>query len=147
MSAIETLPDVEGALVTFLKANAAVAALVGTRVFYGIPKAAKPDAWPLITVQRIGGGDDPSEAPVDVALLQVDCWGTISANGYGEKLPCTQLTNAVRSACRSFAGPTLAAGVYAAGIDVQSVIWLPDPANDRPRYSLTVEVAALSTPE
>lgn len=144
MSAVEELPDVEGALVAFLKANTAVAALVATRVFYGIPKATP--VWPLVTVARIGGGDDASDAPVDEGVLQVDCWGTISTSGYGQKLPCTQLKNAVRSALRSFTGGVLATGVYAGGITVQSDIWLPDPADDRPRYSLIVELAALSIP-
>jgi hypothetical protein len=147
MSVVETLPDVEGAMRTWLRTIPAVTAVVAQRVFFGVPKAAVEATFPLVVVQRVGGGDDASEAPIDVALIQLDCWGSLGANGIGDKASATRLCNAVRSACRSFWGPQLVPGVDAAGITVQSVIWLPDPANDRPRYSLTVEVAAISTPE
>lgn len=146
MSAVEVLPDTEGAVRTFLRANAAVAAIVGARVFFGVPKGATEASFPLVVVQRVGGGDSDSEAPVDEALLQVDCWGSISAeSGYGVKATATALKNAVRSAFKSFNGGQLVAGVECGGFTVQSDIWLPDPENDRPRYSLTVEAAAIST--
>ena len=39
----------------------------------------------------------------------------------------------------------LTTGVTAHGVNVESVLWLPDSDNDRPRYSVTAEVAAIST--
>jgi hypothetical protein len=29
------------------------------------------------------------------------------------------------------------------GANVESVVWLPDPDNDRPRYAVTAEVSAI----
>ena len=143
---VDVFPDVEGALVTFLKANAGVSAIVAARVFFGLPKGATEATYPLIVVMRVGGGDDASEVPIDNALVQIDVWGAISTKGYGLKAGCTTLANAVRSACRSVVGSTtIAPGVDAAGIQVQSAIWMPDPANDRPRYVLTAEVSAISS--
>jgi hypothetical protein len=140
------MPDVEGGVRTFLRANAEVAAIVGQRVFFGVPKGATEATFPLVTVSRIGGGDDFSEVPIDIALLQIDCWGGIDDSGNGKKAEAVSLLNAVRNACLAIRGRTaLNSSVDAAGIFVQSVVWLPDPANDRPRYSVTAEVTAIST--
>jgi hypothetical protein len=140
------MPDVEGGVRTFLRANAEVAAIVGQRVFFGVPKGATEATFPLVTVSRIGGGDDFSEVPIDIALLQIDCWGGIDDSGNGKKAEAVSLLNAVRNACLAIRGRVaLNSSVDAAGIFVQSVVWLPDPANDRPRYSVTAEVTAIST--
>lgn len=140
----EVFPDTEGAMRAWLRSHTAVSALVGARVFFGIPK--KNPTFPLITVQRIGGGDDVSDAPLDIALLQIDCWGEIDASGNGVKAGATALVNAVRTALRAVGTDTqLTTGVTAHGVNVESVLWLPDPDNDRPRYSVTAEVAAIST--
>lgn len=143
MSVTETLPDVEGAVVALLRAFPAVASITGARTFFGIPKGATEATFPLNVVQRVGGGDDPGEAPVDLALIQIDCWGRIGASGNGLKAECTAQTNAVRSALRSITGSTDGSDV--AGITVQSVIWLPDPSNDRPRYVVTAEATAIDS--
>jgi hypothetical protein len=75
------MPDVEGGVRTFLRANAGVAAIVGQRVFFGVPKGATEATFPLVTVSRVGGGDDFSDVPIDVALVQIDCWGGIDDLG------------------------------------------------------------------
>lgn len=134
----ESWPDVEGALRAYLRADAGVAAIVGARVFFGVPRGATEATFPLITVQRVGGGADTSEAPLDIALVQIDCWGVLDASGNGDKAGATALLNTVRSACSHVTDPTIR------GINVQTVIWLPDPDTDRPRYSVTAEVAAIS---
>lgn len=141
------MPDVEGGVRTFLRAQAGVTAIVGQRVFFGIPKNADENTFPLVVVSRVGGGDDPEgEAPVDNALMQIDCWGGIDTSGNGKKAQAVALVNAVRDALFAVRGRTaLSSTVDAAGIVVQSVVWLPDPSNDRPRYSLTAEVTAIST--
>jgi len=142
----DNFPDVEGAVRDWLKAKTAIATIVATRVFFGIPKGAVETSYPLVTVARVGGGDSGSDAPDDNALVQIDCWGSLSANGFGDKAGCRTLANKVRAACKAVTGSqTLVAGVDAGGMTVVSDIWLPDPANDRPRYALTVEVAAIST--
>jgi len=142
----DTLPDVEGGLRTYLRANTGVSTIVGQRVFFGVPKSAVEATFPLVTVQRVGGGDPGGEAPVDVALVQIDCWGSIDSSGNGDKAEAWTVVNAVRSALRVVNGrTTLKSGVAAFGITVESVVWLPDPDNDRPRYSVTAEVTAISS--
>lgn len=139
---MSTWADVEGAVRDHLRADAGVAALVGARVFFGIPKTAPAGSWPLVVVQRVGGGQDGSDAPVDVALVQVDCWGTLDGSGNGVKSVATALVNTVRAALETV-GTDQAAVLR--GAVVQSVLWLPDPDNDRPRYAVTAEVTALSS--
>lgn len=140
------MPDVEGALRIFLRANAGVAAIVGQRVFFGVPKNAVEATFPLVTVQRVGGGDDEGEAPIDLALVQIDAWGGLDASGNGKKSEAAALMSAIRNALFAIRARTaLSSTVDAAGISVQSVVWLPDPDNDRPRYSVTAEVTAIST--
>lgn len=137
-------PDVEGALRTWLRGRAAVSALVGQRVFFGVPE--KASTWPLVTVRRVGGGDDPGIAPVDRALVQIDVWGDIDASGHGKKADATTLVNTLRAELSAVDRRTaLSASVDALGISVESVVWLPDPDNDRPRYVVTAEVTTLSS--
>jgi hypothetical protein len=132
---VSTWPDAEGATRTWLRADAGVVAQMSTRVFFGVPK---PTAtYPLATVQRIGGGPGAGDAPVDEALLQIDVWGDKHANGNGNKAGCWTATAAVLAALEVVNDTLIATGVRAA-INVESVNWLPDPADDRPRYVITV---------
>lgn len=137
---MSTWPDVEGLLRTYLRADAGVAAIVGQRVFFGVPRGATEATYPLVVVQRVGGGQDASEAPLDVALVQVDCWGSI-ANGNGLKAACTALVNSVRAALEAV-GTDQTSALKGAG--VESVLWLPEVDNDRPRYAVTAVVSAIS---
>lgn len=133
-------PDVEGAMRTYLRAASNVHALVGNRVFFGVPKS---PTWPLVTVALAGGIDDPSDAPVDQSLLQIDCWGEINESGTGIKAGATALVNAVRSAVWRLNHSTYrTSGCVLHGGAVVSAVWLPDPDTDRPRYSVTAEVTA-----
>lgn len=136
-----TWPDVEGAARDYLRADAGVAALVGARVFFGIPKGAKEATFPLVVVSRVGGGQATGDAPVDVALLQIDCWGSIGTEGNGLKAGATALVNAVRSSLDAVGTDSTA---VLKGANVESVLWLPDADNDRPRYAVTAEVTAIS---
>lgn len=132
-----TWPDVEGGIRDYLRANTAIAALVGTRVFFGIPATVQ---YPLITVQRVGGGDDTSEAPIDQALIQIDVWAAV-----GNKASATAVLNAVRDCLSGIRGrTTLKAGVTGFGAEVVSVIWAPEQGTDQPRYSVTAAVAAIA---
>lgn len=140
---MSTWPDPEGLTRDHLKATAAVSAIVGSRVFFGIPKKAIETTFPLVVVARVGGGQDPGEAPLDLPLLQIDCWGSLNSAGDGLKAACTALVNAVRSSLEAMGTETRVAG-HEVGVNVESVLWLPDPDNQRPRYSITAEVAAIS---
>lgn len=142
----EALPDVEGCLRTWMRTLASITTIVGQRVFFGVPKGAVEATFPLVTVSRIGGGDDPGEAPVDRALVQVECWGSIDSSGNGRKSQATALVNAVRSEFRAVNGSTVLSGTTIAfGINVESAVWLPDPDSDRPHYVVTAEVIAMVT--
>jgi hypothetical protein len=138
---VSTWPDVEGAVRTRLRGQTPA----GNRVFFGIPKDARDESWPLIVVSRVGGGADQSDAPVDVALIQLDCWGTLSAEGIGDKAGATALVNSARAALEAMGtDQPIVAGTQLHGANVESVLWLPDPDNDRPRYVVTAEVTAVA---
>lgn len=140
---MSTWPDPEGLVQTALKADTAVTALVGNRVFFGIPKRNVEGTFPLIVVGRVGGGQDASEAPLDVPMLQIDCWGSLDAKGNGLKRDCLTLVNTVRSSLEAMGTVTTIAG-HQLGVNVESVLWLPDPDNGRPRYTVTAEVAVIA---
>jgi len=138
-----TWPDVEGGLRAYLRADAGVSAIVGTRVFFGVPR--RGAYFPLVAIQRIGGADDPSEAPIDRALMQVDCWGAFAdenAHVRPNKAGAFVLAAAVRDALSAIRGATdIGEDVIAYGANVIGVAWLP-AEDDRPRYSLTVDLTA-----
>lgn len=140
---MSTWPDPEGIVRDALKLDSGVTAIAGNRVFFGIPRRAVEATFPLVTVARVGGGADRSEVPLDVALVQIDCWGSLNTAGDGLKASCTALVNAVRSSLEAMGTVARIAGVEL-GVNVESVLWLPDPENARPRYSITAEVAAIS---
>lgn len=126
--------DIEGAVRDHLRADTGVSALVAQRVYFGVPSS---PTWPLITVQRIGGGDDPGEAPIDLPLVQIDCWGA--------ERNLTQ-ARAVADAVRAWASAirratALNTEVVAYGVEVVGDVRSPD-ATDRPRYVLTTSVMA-----
>jgi hypothetical protein len=137
-------PDVEGALRTHLRANTAlVTALGGARVFWEIPS---DPPWPLVTISRVGGGQDPGEAPVDRALVSFDCWGDLDDKGRARWRELTAVVNALRSALDAIEGrTTLASGVDVFGVSVAGVVRSADPNNGRPRYTVTAEVTAISS--
>lgn len=126
---------------TYLRAKTPAA----NRVFFGIPKDANDGTWPLIVVSRVGGGQDGSDAPVDVSLIQLDCWAGFDASGNGRKADAQALVNSARAALESMGtDKPIVAGTQLHGANVESVLWLPDPDNDRPRYVLTAEVTAVA---
>jgi hypothetical protein len=135
---VRTWPDTEGALKTFLAADSPITALVSSRVFFGMPTNAGDSDFPMITLQRVGGGEGAGDAPVDEALIQVDCWGPVR-----DKATAWSVVSAVRDRLTQRGDVALNASVRA-GLVVQSVVWLPDPDNARARYSITAEVTAWS---
>lgn len=136
---LETLPDIEGSLRTWLRAQTAISSLVSNRVFFGIPTPSV--AYPLITLSRVAGGDDPGEAPVDEAVIQFHVWGLPQKqNG---KATALAVVNALRSVLRSIRGDTvLVSGVRCYGVVVDLVLFQPDPVTDRARYVVTARVTS-----
>lgn len=133
-----TWPDTEGALKTYLAADTAITALAGSRVFFGMPTNVTDADFPMVTLQRVGGGEGAGDAPVDDALVQIDCWGPVR-----DKAGAWSLCSAVRDRLTQ-RGDVALNGAVRAGFVVGSVVWLPDPGNARARYSITAEVSAWS---
>lgn len=139
----EEFPDVEGGLRTYLRADVALTtALGGQRVFMQVPD---DPPYPCVTVARVGGGESAtSDTPVDHALVSIECWGELDANGRPKWVALMSVVNAVRSALSVIRGrTTLSSDVDAFGVTVAGVVRAPDPDNGRPRYVVTAEVAAI----
>lgn len=131
-----SFPDVEGGVRDFLR----TAGVCGARGYFGVPDGTP--TYPLFTVQRVGGGDDTSEAPLDQALIQIDVWGRRDAAGHTDKAEARAEANAVRTALQGIRGATaLNATTIAYGAAVEADLWAPDPT-DRGRYSITALVTA-----
>ena len=136
--------DVEGGLRAWLRADTGLQALVVQRVFFGIPR--QDPVFPLVVVARVGGSELlGEETPVDYALLQIECWGSLLENG-GSKAQAFAVAQAVQVALSTIRQPTLlTTGVKALSATVQALLWAPDPDTDQPRYLLTVEVPTLAS--
>jgi len=126
-------PDTEAGIVALLKNYSQVTNIVGTSVLFGVPR--NNPSFPLIVVRRLTGGEDTSDAPLDQAVLNIDCWGR-------SKLEASNLVNAVRSVFFGVRSPVEIAGVRIYVATVDSVVWQPDPEDDRPRYVLTTRVTS-----
>lgn len=129
-------PDTRAALRTYLRADAGVSALIGNRVFYGVPQGA---TFPLVTLPgQVGGGRDPGEAPIDRPLQQIDLWAA-KPNGLADLYA---LESAVRDALDAIRNATTIGTVVLYGASITGAVDLPDPADDRPRRILTVDLTA-----
>lgn len=131
------LVDAEGAVKAWAKAQTAISAIVGSRVFFEVNGSAP---FPQLVVQRVGGGPLPGEPPIDQALIQFDVWGTQSASGKADgKASASALAEAVRNAAFFMTAETpmgAAAGLWAE-ISLGPV-WSPDPESGRARYVVDV---------
>lgn len=125
----EVFPDTESACRTFLRNNN----VANQRVFFGVPK--ENPIYPLVTVRRAGGGDDSSDAPLEIAVIQFSCWGRT-------KDEASQTVGQVRTALSSIRGEVTVGSTIIYGATVDIITWAPDPADDRPRYIVTTSVTA-----
>ncbi len=107
------------------------------RIFFGIPTGSP--AYPLVVIRRVGGGPARGQAPVDLAMLQLDCWG-------GSKAVAADVARRCVQAWQTAENVHLDPDTLLCGATVESVIWLPDPDDDRPRYVVTVQVTVMATP-
>jgi hypothetical protein len=140
------LPDTEGAVRAYLRSHTDVAAVVGQRVFFGIPGT---PTYPLAVVARVGGFEDSSDAPIDQALIQVDCIGSLhdDTRNSPDKAEANRVRLAVRQAfldlTHTHADVEVADTVVRlSGAVVQSDPYLPDPGDGRPKYPITVQLTA-----
>lgn len=123
------LPDAELLAVTILRANAALAALIGPRAYTELP--ANP-TFPLVVLQRIGGA--PSiRGWVDAARLQLE--------GYAlTKHEARLVTATAQAAMHKAEGTTQPAAVIGAVDTLTGPRWVPDEPTDRPRYLIEMTI-------
>lgn len=134
-------PDIEGAMRTYLRADADLVPLVNGRVFFSSPKNAQ---YPIIVITRIGGGESAGEAPLDMGFLQIDCIGKKADEQGGGKGPVTQIALAVaKSISKIKSGTEIAPGVRAFNARIASSFYSPFPGDDRPRQIITAVVPSI----
>jgi hypothetical protein len=142
----EDWPDIEGALRTYLRNDPGINAVVGTRVFFGIPRDSA-SSFPLIMITRIGGGQFPGDAPLDNPLIQFDVYARKAEEGGGRK-ECTTAALALRKALSTIRGRTrLDDTVVAFDPRVSVQVFSPLPGDDRPRCLVTATVPCIYSPE
>lgn len=141
----EEWPDVEFALRQWLRADTDLQAFVGQRVFFGVPRNSA-NAFPLIMLTRIGGGQDSSEVPLDNALMQFDVYGRKTNEG-GSRKEVTDIALQLRRSLQKIRGRTrLDDFVSAFDTRVSSQVFSPLPADDRPRILIVATVPAIYDP-
>lgn len=130
-----TYPDAE----TAVKAWARTLGIVGTRVFLGLP--AKASAYPIVVVQRVGGGPLPGDTPVDGALLQLEVWGRPpdqGSRGGQDRATVAAAAHALADQVASLVpGTRMGTAAVSGGAEVtRSPTWSPDPDDRQGRYLL-----------
>ncbi len=140
----ETFADVEGALKEYLRTDVDVlASPAGARTYLALPDS---PTFPCVTLIRIAGGEDTGEAPVDLALVQIDVWGRVKRLS-----EANEVRTAVRKALSKVRQRTPVAGKAVLwGATVRDDRRFPVPQaqdsdgaiGERPRYVLTVQVTA-----
>jgi hypothetical protein len=137
--AVRLFVDVEGPIRTWARAESHITALAGQRSWFGTPKGAVPSS-PWITMHLVNDVPVPDgQAPLSNALVQFDCYAPLKADA-------AALGVAVVTAAESLlAGTLLDSTLRCEAAFVRRRQWLPDPAQNLPRYSLDVEFLVCAT--
>jgi hypothetical protein len=129
---------VEKPLRDWMRTQPDLAALVAARTFVGIPDS--NPTYPLINLQRVAGGPDGSDTNVDNPVIQCDCWAD-----RGGRLLASQVAHRLMSVFESMSRTPLPGGPIVLGAKVTlGPLWRPDPAIDRPRYQVDVQLTTTS---
>lgn len=140
MTAVVHYADVENLVKTWALTTD-VAPLVarpgGYNIYLAMP-AASP--MPSVVLSRVGGGPRArKDLPEEVSRISFSCWANTRAEaGVISRTLCAELETLARTGGYINAGTVLAAG------DVVSMIWLPDPDSDKPRYIVDALVTTVS---
>lgn len=124
--------DVEGAMRTWLRRQPLVKAQVGGRIFFGMPDDGAA-AFPLVTLARIGGKPQTGLAPLEDVRLTLTVWA-------GSKRTAIEVVRSICTSLQGMASEALDAEVVGYGAVVDSVLWLPDPDDNTPRYVVDTTV-------
>jgi hypothetical protein len=128
--------DVEGPIRTWIRAQGTPAS---GRAWFGTPKGAIP-TQPWITMHLVNDVPVPGgQAPLSQALVQFDCYAPLKSDA-------AALGAAVVTAAESLlAGTLLDSTLRCEAATVRRRQWMPDPAQNLPRYSLDVEFLVCAT--
>ena len=128
---LRLLPDVERAVVQFLRASSDVSALVSQRVSTELPGS---PTYPYVTVRLITGAEIIREH-FDAQQIQVDCWADSKASA-------ALLARTVRAAVLTMRSATHDQSVVTQVVTLTTPSWLPDTevTPPRPRYTFDVQV-------
>lgn len=141
MVSVVAYGDVESAAKAWL-ATTDVAPLVtrtagGLSVFLAMPASAPT---PCVIVRRVGGGPAVrKDLPEDHSRLSFDCWADTRSQAI-------LIARTLIAECDSLGrnGGYIAGSVYLCVADVLSLLWLPDPDSDKPRYIVDALVTSLT---
>jgi hypothetical protein len=123
------LADAEGAVRAWARANAAIAAAFTGGIYFGPPEGTV--MFPLVRLQRVGGGPVPGDTPLDDAAISFLVWGSSKAQAAAAVMV---LASEVQSMT---CGTAMGSGAVGLGARVTlGPVWSPDPDTDRPRYLL-----------
>lgn len=125
MPELRTTPFTEELLVAYLRADAGVAALVGTRVSTQLPKTFKAEK--RIQLFRTGGVPDPGDVPgyLDQPAIQLNTFGATQAEAWAVAAETIR-------ACLAAPHGSFAGAVVTHARRVLGPIWSPDPDSDPP---------------
>jgi len=140
---LRTFVDCEGPVKTWCRNNATITALAGSRIYLGTPSGAtQPGPW--ITLWLVNDMPEPfGQMPLAHALFQFDCWAPKETH---TRADAAALGAALVTAAESLVpGTLLDPTLRCHAAEVQRWQWLPDPANDLPRYSLDIEFLVCAT--
>ena len=140
----DTFTDTTLAVRDWLRDHATDLGVDSTRIDLGT----KPGPALQIALQRVGGGDDASEAYLDLAMIQLDVWhgGTGTQGSYSV---VKNAKNKLRALLKGLRGQALSTGpgnaTFGYGASVLVDRFLPDEDAKAVRASLTVTVTARAT--
>jgi len=142
-------PDLEGALRDYLQQSPdMLASPAGPRTYL----AARADTvFPYVTLIRIGGGDDTSNAPMDQALVQFDVLGRVLQLGEANEVRRALRIALAKLSDAPFTSPGKGRLI---GSSIRDERRFPEPAaqdpdgavGERPRYIVTAQVLVIDAP-
>ena len=133
MSDVRTLPAAESVAIAWLVPHPLLSELVGSRVYADVPEGA---TYPLVRIERIGGGTIGGGHWLDSAHLQISAWAAnaITEQGFGSARSAARgICEQAIAALHELSGVTELAVVTAVE-DVAGAKFVPDPATHHPRF-------------
>lgn len=127
-----TFADLEGGVKAWLRADAGVSALVGTRVFIGMPEAC---SYPAIDVRLLNDVDDAGQAPLQQALVEISCWANT-------KPAAAAVARAVRAALADQVPADVGTDTHLYGGSVIGMVPIDNDPSQKRRYVVTAAVTA-----